>query len=39
MRRPDLLEKKDLSMEERQLLDELAAEFSAEGRVNTNESD
>lgn len=39
MRRPDLLDKKDLSMEERQLLDELAAEFSAEGRVNTNESD
>lgn len=39
VRRPDLLEKKDLSTEERQLLEELAAEFSAEGRVNTNESD
>jgi tRNA (guanine37-N1)-methyltransferase len=38
-RRPDLLEKKDLSMEERQLLEELAAKYSAEGRGNTNESD
>ncbi|HKM42631.1 MAG TPA: tRNA (guanosine(37)-N1)-methyltransferase TrmD [Limnochordia bacterium] len=38
-RRPDLLEKKDLSMEERQLLEELATEYSVEGRVNTNESD
>ncbi len=39
LRRPDLLEKKDLSKEERQLLQELAKEYSAEGRVNTNESD
>ncbi|HBN96210.1 MAG TPA: tRNA (guanosine(37)-N1)-methyltransferase TrmD, partial [Firmicutes bacterium] len=39
LRRPDLLEKKDLSTEERQLLQELAKEYSAEGRVNTNECD
>ena len=39
LRRPDLLEKKDLSTEERQLLQELAEEYSAEGRVNTNECD
>ncbi len=38
-RRPDLLERKELSTEERQLLEELANEYSAEGRVNTNESD
>ncbi len=39
LRRPDLLEKKELSKEERQLLEELASEYSVEGRVNTNESD
>jgi len=39
LRRPDLLEKKELSTEERQLLQELAEEYSAEGRVNTNECD
>ncbi|NLL48938.1 MAG: tRNA (guanosine(37)-N1)-methyltransferase TrmD [Firmicutes bacterium] len=39
LRRPDLLEKKSLTKEERQLLKELATEYSAEGRVNTNESD
>ncbi|HBG00216.1 MAG TPA: tRNA (guanosine(37)-N1)-methyltransferase TrmD [Firmicutes bacterium] len=39
LRRPDLLKQKDLSTEERQLLLELAAECSAEGRVNTDESD
>ncbi len=38
-RRPDLLAKKDLSTEECRLLEELAAEYSAEGRVNSNESD
>ncbi len=39
LRRPDLLEKKDLSSKECQLLEELAEEYSAEGRLNTNESD
>ena len=39
LRRPDLLEKKSLTKEERQLLKELATEYSAERRVNTNESD
>lgn len=39
LRRPDLLEKKDLSSEECQLLQELAEEYSVEGRLNTNESD
>jgi tRNA (guanine37-N1)-methyltransferase len=38
-RRPDLLAKKELSTEERRLLRELAEEYSAEGRVNDNESD
>lgn len=38
-RRPDLLAEKDLSTEECRLLEELAAEYSAEGRVNSNESD
>lgn len=39
LRRPDLLEKKDLSSEECRLLQELVEEYSAEGRLNTNESD
>lgn len=39
LRRPDLLQRKDLSTEERQLLQELTDEASAEGRVNTDESD
>lgn len=38
-RRPDLLEQKELSLEERQILRELANEFSCEGRVNNDESD
>lgn len=38
-RRPDLLTQKELSTEERQILEELAKEYSGEGRVNTNESD
>lgn len=39
LRRPDLLEKKELSSEERRILQELEHEYSGEGRVNTNESD
>lgn len=38
LRRPDLLEEKELSKEELQLLRELLIEISAEGRVNSNES-
>ncbi|HHT41978.1 MAG TPA: tRNA (guanosine(37)-N1)-methyltransferase TrmD [Firmicutes bacterium] len=37
LRRPDLLERRTLSKEERQLLEELVQEHSCEGRVNTNE--
>lgn len=37
-RRPDLLTQKELTKEERQILDELALEFSCEGRVKNNES-
>ena len=38
-RRPDLLQRKELSTEERQILAELAREFSCEGRVNSDECD
>lgn len=38
LRRPDLLERKELSTEERLILRELKQEYSGEGRVNTNES-
>lgn len=39
LRRPDLLEKKVLSTEEKRILAELIDEYSDEGRLNSNESD
>lgn len=38
-RRPDLLQQKDLSAEERKILEKLKQESSEEGRLNANESD
>lgn len=39
LRRPDLLKRRELSTEERLILEELVQKYSGERRVNTNESD